>query len=115
MSTEEESLNIEKRDDAVIVTFLDAEVTMFVLAGIRMQFTELLKEKPPRLVLDFQNTSFLDSSGIAMIFKLQSETAAYGGRFCVAGLRPNLLKVFHAVVKKDEILFFDNVDAALSA
>ena len=109
------ALRIEREERGAVVRILAAEVTMFVLPDIRLALSDLVQEKPARIVLDFAETAFLDSSGLAMIFRLRQEVEAYGGAVYIAGIKSSLRKVLTAVLQKGEILCFDTVEAALAA
>jgi len=106
-------IETERRGRALLVRVQSAEVTMFALPELRLAVDELLAEKPERLVLDFSRSSFLDSSALGWIFKLQHTVESYGGRFALSGLRSSLRRVLGAVVKRDEIRFFDSAEDAL--
>lgn len=116
-SSAEESENalveLENRGGAVIARILESEVTMFALPEIRQTLDQVLVQQPELLVLDFSASSFLDSSGLGMIFQLQQRIEAYGGRFAVCGLRSSLRRVLDAVVKRGEIQFFDTAEQAI--
>lgn len=114
-SSDDEVIRIEARDKIVIATLLEAEVTMFTLPDVRAALNDAIAGKPDALILDVSQTQYLDSSGIAVIFKTRHEVQAYNGTFCVAGLKGSLLKVMEKVLKKDDIKFYDNLDAALAA
>lgn len=109
---EGEALELQESPQALIVRCLESEVTMFILPDIRMTLNEALTKKPPVVILDFSQTSFLDSSGVALLFKLQNDIHSYGGRFFVSGLRSSLRRVLAAVIRNDEIKLFDTLEEA---
>ena len=49
--------------------------------------------QPGALFLDFSGLSFMDSSGIALLLKLQKRTQALGGTMCVENLPPQAWRV----------------------
>lgn len=109
---EGEALELQESPQALIVRCLESEVTMFILPDMRMTLNEALTKKPPVVILDFSQTSFLDSSGVALLFKLQNDIHSYGGRFFVCGLRSSLRRVLAAVIRNDEIKLFDTLEEA---
>ncbi|MCB1323661.1 MAG: STAS domain-containing protein [Spirochaetales bacterium] len=111
---EEEIISVEHLEKATVARCLEPEVTMFSLPEIRQTLLEEAESKPALFVLDFSETSYIDSSGIAVIFKVRHEVHNYGGIFCVTGLKPGLRKVLGAVVREDEILFYETVEEALA-
>lgn len=51
---------------------------------------------PETCVLDFQDVTFMDSSGIAVVINALRQMKRLGGVLQVTGLMPQPLKVFHA-------------------
>jgi len=52
--------------------------------------------KPSVCVLDFQEVTFVDSSGIAVVINAMRAMAQMGGRIVLTGLSPQPMKVFRA-------------------
>lgn len=115
--TADNDFQIERRGDGLaIVHILAQELTMFHVPELRADVMSLVAERPARILFDFTPTAFIDSSAIAMLFKVQNEV---GGdpvtRVGVCGLRPGLLKVLETVVKQGGIQFYESIEAALQA
>lgn len=109
---ESQALQLEEFPGGLVVRCLESEVTMFILPDIRMTLMEALASQPKAVILDFAETSFLDSSGVALLFKLQNDIHKYGGRFAVTGLRSSLRRVLAAVIRNNEIHLFDTLEDA---
>ena len=112
--TEDDIIQIRHEGEAVIATLLIPEVTMFTLAEMRQSLNEAVEDEPDLLVLDVSKTSYLDSSAVAVIFKLRHQIDAYGGRFCIAGMTGRLLNVMEKILKKDDVAFYESVEKALA-
>ena len=110
-----ELLSVSDQNGAVIVTLLAREVTMFTLAEVRMTLDKVVAQKPGLLILDVSQTRYLDSSGMAVLFKLRHQVNSYQGRFCIAGLTGQLKNVMSKILKKDSIPIYDDVATALRA
>lgn len=52
--------------------------------------------KPQVCVLDFQEVSFMDSSGIAVVINTLRNVTKFDGKLEIIGLNPQPLKVFRA-------------------
>lgn len=50
-------------------------------------------EKPPELILDFQNVTFMDSSGIGLVMGRYRLLKTYGGELKVINTSPQITKV----------------------
>lgn len=51
---------------------------------------------PIKLILDFQNVSFMDSSGIAVVMRMRQRLRELGGSICLQRIAPQPQKVFDA-------------------
>ena len=58
-----------------------------------------------KLMVDFRAVSFLSSQMIGVIIALQKKSQAIDGELVLAGMRPNLKKIFE-ITKLDKILTF---------
>ena len=63
-------LVIEEVDSGALVARVRGEVDASNAAELRMAIVERLSNETPGLVLDFTDTSYLDSTGIALLFEL---------------------------------------------
>ena len=106
-------IKVENTKGVMIVTLLAREITMFILAEVRATLNEAILEKPEILILDVSQTSYLDSSGIAVIFRLRHQVLSYNGRFCIAGLKGRLLTILEKILAKDDIHFYASMEEAL--
>ena len=48
-----------------------------------------------KLILDFSQVSFMDSSGIGMIIGRYKTVSSYGGEVSAIGLHPPINRLFH--------------------
>ncbi|MCR9140824.1 MAG: STAS domain-containing protein [bacterium] len=113
--TAENDFRIDREGDTVIVRIFAQELTMFHVPEVRADVMSVVQENPARILFDFTPTSFIDSSAIALLFKVSQQISQSGARMGVCGLRPSLLQVLQTVVKRGGIEFYESVDAALAA
>lgn len=111
---QEDVISIETRNNATIATILSKEITMFTLAEVRATLNDTIKTQPELIILDVCRTNYLDSSGIAVIFRLRNQVLNYRGRFCIAGLSGRLLEILEKLLEKDDIKFYDTLETALA-
>jgi anti-anti-sigma factor len=81
------NLRTERRGDSVIVG-LDGDVDIQVAGQVRADLDEIEKSSPRVLVLDLSKTTFLDSSGMALIAAAHGRAQEEGRRLVV--VRPRL-------------------------
>ena len=79
------------------------ETTILTLAGsvyiytspeLRGELKVALEKQDPRIVVDMQEVSFVDSSGLATLIEALQRMNAYGGSLRLCSLSPNVLGVF---------------------
>jgi anti-sigma B factor antagonist len=82
-----------------------AEVSLFVKMA--------LKSGVRRLLINMENLSFVDSSGIGLIFMIRKLFKAAGGLFALLNVPPKINEAFDLVNLKEYIPVFYSEDKAL--
>ena len=112
----ESQLVLSQLEDVTVVSFRSSSIIDGVaVEAIAKEVYALVDEKARRkIILDFEQVKFLSSSMLGVLVALQKKTKAIKGRFIIAGLRPDLHKVFK-ITKLDKILeFADSEQTAMS-
>ena len=65
-----------------------------------------------RVVLDFTDVTFMDSSGLGVLIVWYKELAGLGGRLCVAAVREPVAYVLRVAAVDQLLGVYDSVDAA---
>ena len=87
--------HVRKRD--VLLVRLEGELDQCSASGIRRDIDALLQDPSVRhLVLDMARMPFMDSSGIAVIIKLNQRMKSLGGRMWVENPAKQPLRVIDA-------------------
>lgn len=105
----------EDRGGVLVLQIRASEVTMFTSPEIREKVLAALAPKPKRVVMDLSHIGYMDSSGIAIVFKAIQIVSEYGGKFAAAGLNKSLQKVMHLVTKTPNVSYFESTDLAVTA
>lgn len=88
------SVEIINSEKGRMTAKLSGEIDHHIAGVLRNTIDEaVMMDKPPELVLDFTDVSFMDSSGIGLVmgrYKLQAEQ---NGRLTVKGTSPQIKKV----------------------
>lgn len=83
-----------KNDDQLIV-YLSGEIDHCTADKLRGEIETLLEDaKIRRLVLNFENVGFMDSSGVGMIIGRYKTMRERGGSVAACGLKPMTEKLF---------------------
>lgn len=94
---------------------LEGEVDLHVSPAVAASLQQVVDTKPPQLVVDLSQVSYIDSSGLAVLIEAMQNVAAYGGKFALAGLQENVRPIFE-IARLDQVFrIFPDVDAALAA
>jgi stage II sporulation protein AA (anti-sigma F factor antagonist) len=82
-------------DKESVHAYLTGEIDHHRAKGIREEIDLAIYENTPKeLILDFEDVSFMDSSGIGLVlgrYKLMREV---GGKVCIEKTPPHIAKVF---------------------
>ena len=96
-----------KNGDQLIV-YLSGEIDHCTADKLRGEIETLLGDaRIRRLVLDFENVGFMDSSGVGMIIGRYKTMRERGGSVSACGMKPTLEKLFrmaglHRIIAQEE-------------
>ena len=89
-------LQTTKQGDALTV-YLTGEIDHCVAEGLRNEIEMLIvAHNPHRLILDFSQVSFMDSSGIALILSTLRRAREIGGKLRVSHVPHQAMRVLNA-------------------
>ncbi len=115
MIDEKDLIKAETAGPGLVLTILLKEVEMFTAPALREVLEKHTDTRPPVLILDFSNTSHLDSSGLAVVYKTSMNIRKYGGHFCVTGLNRNLSQLLQMFKEKEDIEIYPTVEGGRRA
>ncbi|MBI5633808.1 MAG: STAS domain-containing protein [Nitrospirae bacterium] len=76
------------------VLSLSGEVDMHSSPMLREKLLSLIKNKPPLLIVNFRDVSYIDSSGIATFVEGLKHVKAYKGRLQFSELPQSIMDIF---------------------
>ena len=82
---------------------LAGEVDMSGALRLRTLVADLLQGRPPRLLLDLGQVSFMDSNGLSALLWVRRQAISSGSGLTVTQVHPQLLRLLH-VTRLDGIL-----------
>jgi anti-anti-sigma factor len=105
---------VEKREvDSITVVKIWGELEVGSLEEFRKHMDEIISEKKLNLVLDLEESPFIDSSFLGELVKYYNSLTKQAGHLYLAALSENVKKIFE-LTRLDKILnTFDNVDKAV--
>ncbi len=81
--------------DKLLVMQITEEIDHHIAERIRDRADfEIQKYMPKKVVLDFENVNFMDSSGIGMLIGRYKTASMFGSTINMINVKPNIKKVF---------------------
>ena len=111
-----ENIDIEiiSRQDGATVVFKTAALSGSgeIAAASELIFDYIEKNNPKLVVVDFEKVKFFSSQVLGMLVNIRSRLQKSGGDFLIAGINPQLYRVFR-ITKLDKIFrFFPDSESA---
>lgn len=81
--------------DKLLLLHITEEIDHHVAEKIRTRADfEIQKYIPKKVVLDFNNVTFMDSAGIGMLIGRYKTVTMFGGSINMINVKPNVKKIF---------------------
>jgi anti-sigma B factor antagonist len=113
-SSPSEIIKEVRRAGQAIVLVLAGEIDMKCSVKLRDKLQELLKEKPPILVVNLAQVEFMDSSGLGTLVEALRWSRRNGGQFKLAGLSQGVRNIFEISRLDSVFQVYDTEAEALS-
>ena len=92
-----------KKQDGVDMIALEGDLDYHCSAELRTQFDKLVEGQSPKILINLQDVSYLDSSVLANFVELSQKMRRYGGKMAFSNLSEKVQYIFD-LAKMD--LFF---------
>ena len=103
-----------RREGKAVVLELSGEIDMHHCMKLRDKFIELLRDKPPVLVVNLAQVEFMDSSGAATLVGALKLCRRTGCQLRLAGLTQRVRNVFEICRLESVFQFYEDEAEALS-
>jgi anti-sigma B factor antagonist len=114
MKKDPASSNITSRKSPSNVVPLKGEIDLHVSPTVTAALTEVIDQKPGRLVVDLSEVTYIDSAGLAALIQAMQKVEGYGGKFMLSGLQETVRSIFE-ISRLDQVFqIFPDADAALA-
>ena len=94
---------------------LHGEIDLNVSPELALTFSEMVRAKPPRVVVDLTNVTYIDSSGLAVLIVGMQQVKEYGGKFALVGLQDDVRSILQTARLDQFFATYPHLDAALGA
>ena len=93
---------------------LEGEIDLHVSPQLSASLAALIADRPPQLVVDLSQVTYIDSSGLAALIQAMQNVERYGGNFALCGLQESVRPIFE-IARLDQVFrIFPDTASALS-
>jgi anti-sigma B factor antagonist len=94
---------------------LHGEIDLNVSPQLATTFNEMVQTKPPKVVVDLTNVTYIDSSGLAVLIVGMQQVKEYGGKFALVGVQHDVRSILETARLDQFFATYPHIDAALAA
>ncbi|MBP2708120.1 STAS domain-containing protein [Microbispora sp. RL4-1S] len=106
------SLSVHLRGDVVVVA-MSGQLDMMSAASLRACLADAIRRSsPPRVVVDAEELTFCDSTGVSVLMGALPAIGAAGGRMALSGVRGRLGRILRITGLAAELAVHPTVDDA---
>lgn len=105
-------VNYEQNGEIPVI-FMKGEITSEADEEITNTYNSIPKEKRNRVIIDFSETTYINSAGIATLISLITKASESQGKIEFAGLNQHFKKVMDIVGLTDFVIIHDSLETAL--
>lgn len=92
-------------EETVTILSIQGDIDLESSPLLRQELKKLSSAKTSRLLLDFSETTYIDSSGLATLIEYFQSAVAYQGKMGLSGLSPRVKNSF-SIVRLEEVFSF---------
>jgi anti-sigma B factor antagonist len=108
------TVNLKEKAGKKIMT-LSGEIDMSSSPVLRKELMSLVKKKVDPLLVDFEDVSYIDSSGIATFVEGLKGMSAFGGKLKLAAMSSGVKEIF-SFSKLDRVFeIYGSIDDAINS
>ena len=103
-----------QKEDGKLIVFMMGELDHHSAEEVRSKIDDRLdRESITKLILDFKDVSFMDSSGIGVVIGRYKKIAINKGNICIANVNSSVKRVFDLSGMFKIIKVYENLEQAL--
>ncbi len=109
------SFTLRKDESGIVVVGVDGQLIVGNRHELKQKVLEAVESGERKVLVDFTNTGYIDSSGLGVLVSLAKKLREEGGEMRLAALNPDLRTLFE-LTKLDTLFnITDSLDDALSS
>lgn len=96
-------MQIKQREaNEVVILDLSGEIDISTSPEVRKSFDQLIKEEKKKVLLNFTEVAYIDSSGLATLVEMLQRLRRYGGNLRLSGVTEKVKGLFE-ITKLDRL------------
>ena len=103
----------QERQNDITVCFLEGEININNSPELRKAFDELIKAKVLKVLVDFSQVSYIDSSGLATLIEMFQRLKKAGGHLRFSNMEQKIKNIFEITKLYKLFEIFDTRETAL--
>ncbi len=108
------SFTVRKDPKGVVVIGVDGQLIVGNRHELKQKVVDAIEVGERKVLLDFTNTGYIDSSGLGALVSLSKKLRDAGGELRLAGLNEDLRTLFELTKLDTLVTIADTADAALA-
>ena len=103
----------EEKQNGVCICSLEGEVNINTSPELRKVFDDIIKSSEKKVLIDFTNVSYIDSSGLATLIEMFQRLKKIGGSLRLSNMSQKVKNVFEITKLYKLFEIFDSREVAL--
>lgn len=96
-------MHIKQEDkNGILKCFISGDVDINTAVQLKKTFDRILSQKKDRIVLNFKDVTYIDSSGLATLVEIFKQLRSYGGKLKLTNLSTKIKNLFE-ITKLDKL------------
>ena len=100
--------------NSIPIIFLKGEISTFSDVAINKSYKSISFKNEPQLIIDFTETTYINSAGIATLVGLVAEIDQKGGTLKFVGMAPHYQRVAKIVGITEYVKLYNSIEEALA-
>ncbi len=78
----------------ITVCYISGEIDINTSPNIKKSFDKIISGKKPKILINFKDVSYVDSSGLATLVEMLKNIRSYGGKLKLSNLSAKIKSLF---------------------
>jgi len=103
----------EDKQDGVLISRIEGEININSSPELRKAFDDYIRRKTKKIVVDFSQVTYVDSSGLATLVELFQRLKKIGGKLRICSLSEKVRNVFEITRLVSIFEIYDDAEKAV--